>query len=152
LKGARPLSPTEILRLVRHCRDIREECLVLIGLNLGLRVSELVSLRWQDVMNRGKALPVLYLEGFRTKGKKSRAIPINQRAADAILRLRRSNPEEALPPLRYGRAIRETLKPHPPQDFRYPPHPRRPSLARHPGALWALRHFHHLQIHRRGNG
>lgn len=89
MKGARPLSGVEIKQVLRCCKDIRVECLVEIGMNLGLRVSELVSLKLKDVLNRGRVFPMLYLEGFRTKGNKSRAIPINRRAANAIRRLHR---------------------------------------------------------------
>jgi integrase/recombinase XerD len=97
MQGARPLSPDEIFKVLKHCNDAREECLVVIGMNLGLRVSELVSLQWKDVINRGKIFPVLYLEGFRTKGNKSRGIPINRNVARAIQQLREYDPRQALP-------------------------------------------------------
>jgi integrase len=61
----------------------------LIGLNLGLRVSELVSLQWQDVLDQGRVLPLVYLSASVTKGRKPRAVPVNRRAATAILELHR---------------------------------------------------------------
>jgi integrase len=97
MKGARPLSTVEILKVLRCCKNTRNECMIVIGFNLGLRISELLSLKWKDVLNGRKASRVLYLEGFRTKRHKSRTIPINRKAASAILRLQKSNPKLALP-------------------------------------------------------
>jgi site-specific recombinase XerD len=58
-------------------------------MNLGLRVSELVTLKWRDVMHRSHVLPLLYLQRNLTKGKRPRGVPINSKAAKAILRLHR---------------------------------------------------------------
>jgi integrase/recombinase XerD len=87
MKGARPLAVEEITQVLDNSLETREECLVTIGLNLGLRVSELISLRWQDVLQGSQVISVLYLDRNRTKGKKPRAIPINDRASKAILNL-----------------------------------------------------------------
>ena len=87
MKGARPLAVEEITQVLDNCIETREECLVTIGLNLGLSVSELVSLKWQDVLQGTQVFPVLYLDRNRTKGKKPRAVPINDRVASAVLKL-----------------------------------------------------------------
>lgn len=88
MKGARPLAKGEIASLLARC-DGREKALIVIGMNLGLRVSELVSLQWQDVMAGGRVLPMVYLACSRTKGRKPRAIPVNRKATAVILDLHR---------------------------------------------------------------
>jgi integrase/recombinase XerD len=88
MRGARPLAKAEIAAVLKCCEG-RDKALVLIGLNLGLRVSELVSLQWQDVMDQGRVLPLVYLSAAVTKGRKPRTIPVNKRAAAAILEHRR---------------------------------------------------------------
>jgi integrase/recombinase XerD len=88
MKGARPLGKSEIAAVLECCEG-RDKALVLIGLNLGLRVSELVSLQWQDVLDQGRILPLVYLSASVTKGRKPRAVPVNRRAATAILELHR---------------------------------------------------------------
>jgi integrase len=90
MQGARPLTVKEVFIVLRYCKDVREECLIVIGMNLGLRVSELVTLKWRDVMHRGHVLPLLYLQRNLTKGKRPRGVPINSKAAKAIMRLHRS--------------------------------------------------------------
>jgi len=90
MQGARPLAPREITRVLKSCQGIREESLILIGINLGLRVSELVTLKWRDVMHRNHVLPLLYLQKNSTKGKRPRGVPINSKVSKAILRLHRS--------------------------------------------------------------
>ena len=90
MQGARPLTVKEVFIVLRYCKDVREECLIVIGMNLGLRVSELVTLKWRDVMHRGHVLPLLYLQRNLTKGKRPRGVPINTKEAKAILRLHRS--------------------------------------------------------------
>jgi integrase len=72
MQGARPLTLKEVSIVLRHCKDVREEGLIVIGMNLGLRVSELVTLKWRDVMHRGHVLPLLYLQRNLTKGKRPR--------------------------------------------------------------------------------
>lgn len=89
MQGARPLNPDELSRLLRRCQDVRDRCLIEIDTNLGLRVSELVTLKSRDLLHRGKVLPFLYLQRRLTKGRRSRSIPINDKAAKAIKRLHR---------------------------------------------------------------
>ena len=85
MKGARPLTTSEIRKTLRACRDTRERSMILLGINLGLRVGELLSLRWQDVWQNNQVPPLLYLRRSETKNNKARAIPINKNAKKAIL-------------------------------------------------------------------
>jgi site-specific recombinase XerD len=84
MKGARPLEKDEVQTLIGACQDLRERTLVILGLNMGLRISELLGLRWGDLIQRGRVLPLVYLERTRTKSQRARAIPVNSRAAEAI--------------------------------------------------------------------
>lgn len=90
MKGARPLSSTEIHAVLRACSDERERGLFVVGINLGLRIGELVGLKWSDVWERGRVLPMVYLERTTTKNNKARAIPVNERVVREIKRLRKS--------------------------------------------------------------
>ncbi len=90
MKGARPLTKGEIRKTLRACSDTRERSMVLLGINLGLRVGELLSLRWQDVWQNNQVPPLLYLRRSETKNNKARAIPINMNAKKAILMMRRN--------------------------------------------------------------
>lgn len=98
MKGCRPLSPVEIGRVLRACQNEREKALLQIGIGLGLRCGELVSLRWADVWQQGRVLPFVYLERATTKNKKARSIPVNDKVASEIKRLRRESRGEFLFP------------------------------------------------------
>ena len=95
MRGARPLTEREVATMLRHC-PTKERCLVLIGMHLGLRVSELASLRWRDTMAGSKVLPMVYLTTAVTKGRRSRAIPVNRSAAGAIRALHRAAKQQGL--------------------------------------------------------
>ena len=86
---ARPLTPEEIARVRsyfdsgRHGRyAIRDRCIVELGLNAGLRVSELCALTVGQVWQHRRV--VERLELTETKGGKHRAIPLNRTAQDAV--------------------------------------------------------------------
>lgn len=91
MRGCRSLSPAEIHKVLRVCSDARERALFLIGINLGLRVGELVGLRWNQVWDNGRILPFVYLERATTKNKRARSIPTNERVAGEIKKLRKAS-------------------------------------------------------------
>ena len=58
-KGMRPLSPDEIRRVVTHFQGVyaeRNKSLFVLGISVGGRISELLSLNIRDVWDNGKAV------------------------------------------------------------------------------------------------
>ncbi len=81
---ARSLTMEE-LHTIRSClerRSSRDTCLFEVGVNCGLRVSELVNLDVGDVWRFDA--PVSRLELTRTKGAKPRAVPLNGKAKASL--------------------------------------------------------------------
>jgi integrase len=88
MKGARHLSKEEIKNLAQSFYgeyEVRNRALFLLGLNIGTRISELLALNVGDVWQYGKAVEILELRKAITKGKKTRQIPLNEQAKEAII-------------------------------------------------------------------
>ena len=81
----------DVMRLVDAARTPREAALVHVLYSSGARVSELLSLTWQDVQPRtaGAVLHIVY-----GKGGKSRQAGISAAAYDALLALRDEDADE----------------------------------------------------------
>lgn len=89
---ARPLRPEEIawvrayFESGRHGRyAVRDRCIVELGLNAGLRVSELCALTVGQVWQHRRV--VERLELTETKGGRHRAVPLNRTARRAVREL-----------------------------------------------------------------
>lgn len=92
MSTARYITPGERSRLLAAMPNPRDRLLVVLGLNTGFRVSELLSLRWHQLWGEGQ--PLAYVEiarrnlkGGRSARRKkvlSRRLPINATAAAAI--------------------------------------------------------------------
>jgi len=90
MKGARHLSKEEIQNLVQSFYgeyEVRNRTLFLLGLNIGTRISELLALNVGDVWQYEKPVDILELRKAITKGKKTRQIPLNEQAKEAIAAL-----------------------------------------------------------------
>ena len=88
MKGTRPLDNTEI-RLVSACFDgiyeHRNRGLFMLGVSIGGRISELLSLTIGDVYQNGKAVTDLLFDRSIVKGGEiSRAVPVNVDGRAAI--------------------------------------------------------------------
>lgn len=70
---------------------VQDHCLLVIAANTGLRVGELVSLDVFDVSHDGQPRLCLFLRAETCKGRKSRIVPLNSVARQAIERLIRFN-------------------------------------------------------------
>ena len=89
---ARYLDQQERHRLLAELPSPRDRLLVVLGLNTGLRVSSILSLRWKQLMRGQEPLAFLevprrFLKGGRALTKKrvsSRRIPLNAAAAAAV--------------------------------------------------------------------
>lgn len=74
----RPLSPSEVSLLLRHCLDARERLCVLLGAQQGLRISEMALLQMGDVdFDEG----IMRVFG---KGSKERLLPITDETLVAL--------------------------------------------------------------------
>ena len=69
---------------------------VIVALNTGLRLSELVSLEWKDVDFELQILRVTNKDNFTTKNYRNRTIPLNRAAHRALSRLKELNPEKPI--------------------------------------------------------
>ena len=65
---------------------------VIVALNTGLRLSELVNLEWKDVDFKFRLLRVTNKENFTTKNYRNRTIPLNDAAYKAFKKLKELNP------------------------------------------------------------
>jgi type 1 fimbriae regulatory protein FimB/type 1 fimbriae regulatory protein FimE len=81
------LTEAEVERLIKAAETPRDKAMILIGYRHGLRVSELVNLRWQRVdLDAGR------LQVERLKGSESGVHPLSGREIRALRSLRRGQP------------------------------------------------------------
>lgn len=78
LKKSRRLTCAEVERLLDHTRNIRDEAIILVALQGGLRRSELVGIDWPHWERQSGLLTV------RGKGDKERVVRISGRAESAL--------------------------------------------------------------------
>ena len=84
------LKKTEVeatnIALLSSRRPYRNQCLFVLGVQTGLRISELLSITFADVFDvSGKIKTVLKIEKSKCKGKKkNREIPLTDDAKQAI--------------------------------------------------------------------
>ena len=87
MKGSRALTREEIANIKNSFwgkYEIRDKSLFMLGLYIGARISELISLNVGDVWQHGKVVKTLELRKAITKGKKARQIPLNIEARETI--------------------------------------------------------------------
>ena len=89
MKGTRPLDNDEIRRVsaafTGNLYEVRNRSLFMIGVSTGGRISELLSLRIDDVYQNGTAVTDLLFDKSIVKGKEiSRAVPMNVDGRNAI--------------------------------------------------------------------
>ncbi|HEY3491019.1 MAG TPA: tyrosine-type recombinase/integrase [Candidatus Deferrimicrobiaceae bacterium] len=81
------LSVEEAGALLAACHS-HHRPVVLCALETGMRKAEIFGLRWSDIRNG-----MVYLPGDRTKNGKPREIPVSNRLAEELKRLRRRQAE-----------------------------------------------------------
>ena len=69
---------------IQNRRGIRNRCIGLILLDAGLRTSEVVGLKVEDLIFKGKPVTSLVLRSEIAKNKKERQIPIGSRLSEAL--------------------------------------------------------------------
>jgi len=87
VSGARPLLNGEISSVSKHFRNQRDRALYFLGLGTGLRISELLSLRVRNIIDKsGKIQDMVYVPRSSMKGKiEGRSIPLSKRVAQHLL-------------------------------------------------------------------
>lgn len=75
-----PLSNEEADRLVNACKYPREKLLIILFLDTGIRVSEMVNLAKQNIMWQERRLEIFGKGGPFGKKSKRRIIPLTERA------------------------------------------------------------------------
>ncbi len=83
--GCRPLTDTEIDRL-KACIElsIRDRCLLILGCTTGFRISELLSLRWSDVLDKDRVTVVKRNRKGRARSHSALLHPEAKAALDAL--------------------------------------------------------------------
>lgn len=85
------LEPDERERLIAQLGNSRDRLLFVLGINTGFRVSELLSLRWEQLWRDGQPVDVVSVTRARLKGGRShrtrvrsRHVALNAAAAAAV--------------------------------------------------------------------
>jgi len=93
--GCRPLSDDEIVRLLEACQGryrTRDVALILMGLHTGFRISELLSLRVNQIWDGKEIARIVHVAKGYMKGKmKARSMPLHERVRDALHALLQSS-------------------------------------------------------------
>jgi integrase len=88
MSTTRPLTDEEYAAVVASIRGRmakRDRCLIIMLRRTGFRISELLSLRLEDVIDQGQILPEIEVERRHTKGKRhSRKVPLHREAREAL--------------------------------------------------------------------
>lgn len=88
MKGTRPLDNAEIHAVANHFTGefaVRNRSLFMLGVSIGGRIDELLSLTVGDVYQNGKPVSdVLYEKSIVKGGEVARAVPLNADGRDAV--------------------------------------------------------------------
>ena len=100
MSAAEPIrSRKELKSLAGYFLDrgrIRDCAMVVLGVYTGLRISDLLGLRWEDVYDSGTGRFRAHLEVTEKKTKKPRRIALNRKAVEALRLLLRERRGEYL--------------------------------------------------------
>lgn len=88
MKGCRPLTDPEIQALLGEL-DTRDRAMLLVGLHTGFRISEILSLKVRDVVDRhGWIVERMSVAKRNMKGKRQgRSVVLHKRAGEALVLL-----------------------------------------------------------------
>jgi len=86
MKGCRSLSESEVEAVFQVLGNTRDRLLFIMGVKTGLRISELLSLRVQDVWVAGNPGSEVRLAKCNTKGKREgRQVPLTAQVKQALV-------------------------------------------------------------------
>lgn len=85
MTGSRPLSDQEIELLLTNLKTVRNKAMCVIGIRCGFRISEILSLRIENVTQFGKVANQITVNRSNMKGKhSSRTVPLHPQAKKFI--------------------------------------------------------------------
>jgi integrase len=85
MTGSRPLKDEEIELVLSHLTSVRDRTLMVIGIRCGFRISEILSLRIENVTQYGKVADQITVNRANMKGKhSSRTVPLHPQAKKAL--------------------------------------------------------------------
>lgn len=97
MSGCRSLNNNEIQQVLAQLNNVRDKALFILGVKTGFRISELLSLKVNDVVQAGQILDRIKVAKSNTKGKnKSREVVLHPQAKEALALLDLTNPDTAL--------------------------------------------------------
>lgn len=100
MKGARGLELEEI-ELLKKFLSLRDRCIFILGLRTGFRISEILSLNIEDVLNdKNEIKDFLTVKKSNMKGKiSSRSLPIHPELREILIELLKTSPIDKTQPL-----------------------------------------------------
>lgn len=85
MPGAKPLISTEVDLILSQLSTSRDRCLFLLGIYTGFRISELLSITVEDVVQFGQVRATLSVKRKNMKGKKSsRSVKLHPLAKQSL--------------------------------------------------------------------
>ena len=85
MQGSRPLTDQEIELVLANLKSLRDRTMCLIGIRCGFRISEILSLRIENVTQFGKVANQITVNRANMKGKQSsRTVPLHPQAKKVI--------------------------------------------------------------------
>jgi integrase len=109
MNGSRPLQDGEIKELLNYVKSNRNKALIYVGLKCGYRISEILSLTADDVVQYGKIRDSVTVVRKNMKGKtKSRTVVMHDDVKKALVEMQvlAMKPEERLFPISRVQASR----------------------------------------------
>lgn len=85
MAGSRVLTQEEVTSILSNLKDLRDKALAIIALKTGYRISELLSLKVNQVVQYGRLVDTVTVERKSMKGKtRSRSVVLHQDAKRAL--------------------------------------------------------------------
>ncbi len=85
MKGCRPLTDEEIKLVLNSLDNLRDKALFMLGIRSAFRISELLSLKVDDLYQSGKVLDAVYISRRNIKNKlEGRSVVLHREAKEAI--------------------------------------------------------------------
>jgi integrase len=109
MAGAKPLNNEEVESILNNLKGPRNKALFVFGLKTGFRISEILSVRVQDVVQYGKITDSITVSRANMKGQKSsRSVVMNPdlKAALEAMRVQNMNPGDHLFPFKLRHAAK----------------------------------------------